>query len=132
VFHRRKKYVQGQVLDGGVGLQKVAQTFGHREHPLPNRQARNDVVGEMSSGLDHAAGVAGRADTASLAGQGDQKVVTAAGTSGAGEAVGQDAAFEIAAEFPLDVGRGRTARFVLYMRTGYPFSSTALQLTGSI
>ena len=32
VFHRRKKDVQGQVLDGGVGLQQVAQTFGHREH----------------------------------------------------------------------------------------------------
>lgn len=35
------------------------------------------------------------------------------GVAGAGEAMGQDAAFEVTAEFPLHVGRRRAPRFVL-------------------
>ena len=33
VLHRREKEVQGEVLDGDVGLQGIAQSLGHREHP---------------------------------------------------------------------------------------------------
>jgi hypothetical protein len=99
--------VQSEILDGGVGLQEVSQPLGHREYPLPNRQARNDVVGEMRGSLDHAAGITRRADAAPLTGKGDQKIVPAAGAARAGEAVGEDAAFEVAAKFPFDMSRRR-------------------------
>ena len=33
VLHRREKEVQGEVQDGGGGLQGIAQSLGHREHP---------------------------------------------------------------------------------------------------
>ena len=33
VLHRREKDVQGEVQDGGGGLQGIAQSLGHREHP---------------------------------------------------------------------------------------------------
>jgi hypothetical protein len=62
------------------------------------------VVGQMRRGLDHAAGCAGRADAATLAGVSDQEVVSAVGAAGTGEAVDQDAAFKVAAEFPLGDG----------------------------
>ena len=60
------------------------------------------VLSEMGSGFHHAPGGTGRADTATLAGVGDEEVVPTVGTAGAGEAVGEDAAGEIAVEFPLD------------------------------
>ena len=60
----------------------------------------------MGSDLDHAPGDTGRADPATLAGVGDEEVVTTVGTAGAGETVGEDAAFEITVEFPLERSRG--------------------------
>jgi hypothetical protein len=60
--------VQGEVLDGGVGLQVVAQSLRHREHPLPHRQAWDDVIGKVGGGVDPASGVAGRADAPALTG----------------------------------------------------------------
>ncbi len=62
---------------------------------------RDDVVGQMRCGLDHAPGSAGRTNTATLAGVGDEEVEPAVGAAGAGKAVCEDTAFEIAAEFPL-------------------------------
>src|SRR5512143_306256 len=64
----------------------------------------------MGGGLDHAPGVAGRTHAPALARVGDQEVVPALATPGAGETLGKDAAFEVAAKFALDVGRHRTAR----------------------
>jgi hypothetical protein len=40
---------EGGVLDGRIALQVTAQAFRYRQYPLPHRQARNDVVGEMVS-----------------------------------------------------------------------------------
>jgi hypothetical protein len=88
LFDGGEEYVQGCVLDGCVVLQVIAQAFGHREHPLAHRQARDDVVGEMGRCLDHAPRGAGGADAATLAGVGDQKIVTAVGAVGAGETEG--------------------------------------------
>lgn len=37
-FHHGQKNAQHRALQGRVALKKVAQPFGHREHPLPHRQ----------------------------------------------------------------------------------------------
>lgn len=71
------------------------------------------MVGEMRGSLDHAAGITRRAEAAPLTGKGDQKIVPAAGAPRAGEAVGEDAALEVAAKLPFDMSRRRTARFIL-------------------
>ena len=71
------------------------------------------MVGKVGGGFDHAPGVAGRADAPAFTGIGNQIVVAAVGAAGPSEAVGEDAAFQIAAEFPLDVGGRGAARFVL-------------------
>ena len=39
--------VQGDVLLCRVALKVIAQALGHGEHPLPHRQMRDDVVGQM-------------------------------------------------------------------------------------
>jgi len=57
----------------------------------------------MGSGLSHAPGVAGRTYRAPFAREGDQKIVSALATASTGEAVGQDAAFEVATKLPLHV-----------------------------
>ena len=70
----------------------------------------------MRGSLDHAPGGAGRADAATLAGVGDEVVVPAVGATGAGKAVGEDAAVEIAAEFPLRCRRGGGTQPVIMQR----------------
>ena len=103
LLHRTEEDVQRQGLHGRIVLQEVAQALGHRQHPLAHRQPRHDVIGEMRCGLDHAPGVAGRAHAAPLAREGDQEVVLTLLTESAGETVGEDAAFEVAAKFPLHI-----------------------------
>jgi len=56
------------------------------------------VVGQVRCGLGHAPGVARGADAAALAGEGDQKIVTAVVTADSRKAVGKDAAFEVFAK----------------------------------
>ena len=109
LLHRREEELQGQGLDGWIALQGVAQAFRHRQYPLPHRQTREDVVGQMAGGFDHAPGVTGGTESATLARIRDEKIVAALGAAGAGKAVGEDAAFEVAAEFPFDMGRRRSA-----------------------
>ena len=57
-----QKEVQRGVQECWVVFQVITQPFGHRQHPLPHRQARNDVQGEMGGGFDHAPGGAGRTE----------------------------------------------------------------------
>jgi len=78
----------------------VVMAAVHREHPPAHRQARDDMVGQMRGGLHHAAGGAGRADAATLAGAGHEEIVPAPCAAGAGEAMGGDAVVEVAAQFP--------------------------------
>jgi hypothetical protein len=105
LLHRTEEDVQRQSLYGRVALQVVAQALRHRQHPLAHRQPRHDVVRQMGGGLDHAPRVAGRTHAPALTRVGDEEVVTALATAGTGKAVGENATFEVAAKFVLDVGR---------------------------
>ena len=75
------------------------------EHPLADGQRRQDVVGEVGGHLHHAACVAGRADAAALAGEGDPPLGGTRVAADAGEAVGEDAAPEVGAEVVLHPAR---------------------------
>jgi hypothetical protein len=63
------------------------------------------MIGEVGGGLGHVAAVAGRADTAALAGEGHYESRAARHADRAGEAEAEEPALEIAAEFVLDVSR---------------------------
>ena len=80
--------MQRRTLQVGVAVQEVTESLRHREHPLAHRQPRDDVIGEMSGGLDHAPGVTRRAHAAPLAGEGNEEVVPALPATGPGETVG--------------------------------------------
>ena len=83
---------------------------------MPYRQAREDVIDEMRGGFDHASGGAGGADATAFAGVSHQEVVATIGAAGASEAVGENAAFEVAAEFALGQCRGMAATAVVVQR----------------
>jgi hypothetical protein len=54
---------------GRITGQKRTQPLRQREHPLADRHGRQDRIAEVRRYLDHAPRVAGRADTAALAGE---------------------------------------------------------------
>jgi hypothetical protein len=54
---------------GRIAGQKRTQPLRQREHPLAERHGRQDRIAEVRRYLDHAPSVAGRADTAALAGE---------------------------------------------------------------
>ncbi len=91
--------------EGGVVMEEGADPLGDGEHPLTDRQRRQDVVGKMNGDLNHPAGVAGGADTSALAREGYQALGGAVVAADAGEAVGQDAAAEVGSEVVLDPAR---------------------------
>ena len=104
LFHHPQEHAQSSALEIGIAVQEIAQALGHRQHPLPHRQSRQDMIGEMCRRRDHAPGVARWTHAAPLARERDQEVVAALPAAGAGEAMGEDAAFQITAELTLDVG----------------------------
>jgi hypothetical protein len=63
------------------------------------------VIDQVRRCFGHAPRIARGTHATTFAGVGDQKIVLALVAVGAGEAVGEDAAFEIAAEGSLDMGR---------------------------
>jgi len=72
------------------------------------------MVSQMRGGLHHTAGGAGGADAPALAGVGNEEVVPARSAAGTGEAVGEDAAVEVVAQFPLGgCGRARSGAIIL-------------------
>ncbi len=73
--------MQCDILHRRVVLQVIALALGHRQHPLPYRQMRDDVVDQMCRRFDHAPGSAGGTYAATLAGVGDEEVVTAGGAA---------------------------------------------------
>ncbi len=85
-----------------VPVKEVAKPFRHREYPLADGDRGDHVVREVSGGGHHVPGVAGRADAPALAGEGDQEVMPAAVTAGAGEAVRENPAAQIGPEAGLD------------------------------
>ena len=57
--------------------QQHAQRDRQRQHPLPHRHVRDDVVDPVRSGLRHAPGAARGAESPALAAEGQQLVVAA-------------------------------------------------------
>ena len=66
-----------------------------------DQKARNDVIGKIGGALDHTVDIIRRAEAAFFAEKRGQKVVVATGVACVGEAVVEDTAFKIAAEFTL-------------------------------
>ncbi len=102
----------------GIAGQEGPQPLRQREDPLAHRQRRQDLVAQMGGDLDRAARVAGGADAATLAGEGDQAFGATACAAGAGEPVGQDHAAEVGAEVVLDPSRDRIGERVGAARAG--------------
>jgi hypothetical protein len=91
--------------EGGVVVEEGTDPLGDGEHPLPDRERRQDLVVQVGGDLDHPAGVAGGADAAALAREGHEALGGAVVAPDSGEAVGQDAAAEVGAEVLLDPAR---------------------------
>jgi len=89
---------------GAVVGHPVAEREGHGEDPLAHRRMGQDPVDEVGGRVGHAAAAARRAEPAALAGEGDQRVLAAAGAVDPGEAVGEDPAGEEGEQLPQDEG----------------------------
>jgi hypothetical protein len=98
--------------DPHVVVEVGTQPLWHGEHPLPCGHTWQHVVGEVRGDLAHTPGVAGGANAAALAGERDQPLVAAALTAGPGEAMGQNAARQVAPEVALDPLRQSVAHGV--------------------
>ena len=103
-LHLGQKNPQHRVDQAGAVMQEIPQPFRERQDPLPHRRRRVHMIHPMRGGLGHAPGAAGGADPAALAREGDQKVMPAVRAAYPGEAVGQNAAGQVLAELPFDVG----------------------------
>ena len=103
LFNDAQENAQHHVQSCPVTLHEVAQPFGHRQHPLAHRQAREDVVRQVCRRLHHAPGVARGADATAFAGIGHEVVVSTVITPRPGKAVGKDAALQILAKGLSDV-----------------------------
>ena len=75
---------QGRIEGTRLVMQVPPQALGHRQHLLTHGHKRQHVIDETRGRLGHAAGVAGRANAATLAREGDQEVVAAVATARAG------------------------------------------------
>ena len=49
---------QGGILNIVIALQEIAHLLRYRQHPLPNREVRKDMVGQMGRCQGHASCVA--------------------------------------------------------------------------
>jgi hypothetical protein len=50
----RRNRPKAGTLEDGIALQEIAQARRHRQYPLPHRQAREDVIGQMRRRRHHA------------------------------------------------------------------------------
>ena len=57
-LHGAQEEAQSRTLKFSVAFQKIAQPLRHCENPLPQRQVRQDVIGEMRCRRHHAPGIA--------------------------------------------------------------------------
>jgi hypothetical protein len=101
---------QDGACDVRVVVEVGAQALGQGQHPLTDGEVGQDVVGEMGGHLGHTPGVAGGADAAALAGEGDQAFMAAVVTTGSGEPVREDAAAEVGPEVLLNPGGDAVAQ----------------------
>jgi hypothetical protein len=83
-------------------VQEGPEALRNGEHPLAHRKRRQDIVDEMSGGLDHTAGITRRTYSPTCAGERHQKVVATTGTPSSCESVSENAAAQIGPEVVLD------------------------------
>jgi hypothetical protein len=98
--------------EGGVVVEEGADPFGDGEHPLADRQRRQDVIVQVGGDLHHSPGVARGAHAAALAGEGYEALGGAVVAPDPGEAMGQDAAAQVGPEVLLDPARHALAPWV--------------------
>ena len=91
----------------GLGRDEGAKVEGHRHHPLADRDAREDAIGDVRGLVAHAPPGAARAHAAGLAREGDEDVVAARASVAAHEATGEVPAGEVALEGVDHVARQR-------------------------
>ena len=85
-----------------AGGEQEADAEGKREYPLARRRVGEHVVDEVRGGVGHAPAAARGAETAALATERYELVAQAARAVDAREAVGEQAALEMAAQLALD------------------------------
>ncbi len=92
-----------------AGGEQEADAEGKREHPLAHGRVGQHVVNEVRGGVGHAPAAAGGAEAAAFAGKRYEFVAQAARAVHAREAVGEQAALEVAAQLALDETRQAVA-----------------------
>ena len=88
-LQRPQRDAQQRAQGLGPVAQESAHPLGHRQHPMPGRHPRQDLVDEPRRRLGHAPAVAARTQAARAVGEGHQVVGPAGAAAHAGEAVGQ-------------------------------------------
>jgi hypothetical protein len=91
----------------GLHGQQHAQRDRQRQHPLPHRYVRDDMVHQVRGGLRHPPRTARGTEPAAFAAEGQQLVVAALAAAQPQEAVGQDAALEEGVELALQAAPGQ-------------------------
>jgi hypothetical protein len=81
-----------------------------RDHPLAHGRVGQHVVDEVRGGVGHTPAAAGGAEAAAFASKRDELIAHAARAVHAREAVGEQAALEVAAQLALDEARQAVAR----------------------
>ena len=99
-------------------VQEGPKPLGDGEHPLADGEVRDHLVGQVRRHLGHAPGVAQGADAATLAGEGQQPVMPAVRAPHPREAVGEDAAPQVAAKVALHPPGDAPAHGVGILRLG--------------
>jgi hypothetical protein len=75
---------------------------GEGQNPLPHGNFGQDPIDQLRGALRHPTAAARGTEPASLAGEGDERVLPTGSAAHAGEAVGQDSAGQVPAQFSLD------------------------------
>ena len=101
-------------------MQEIAQALRDRQYPWTHRQRRENLVHQMRRHLGHAPCVARGAHHAPFARKRDQEITSALPAPSPGEAVGQDAAFQMAAKLPLHILRHAVALPLVGERQTFP------------
>jgi hypothetical protein len=91
--------------EAGVVGQEGLDPLRQGELRLADGEWGQDMVGDVGGHFHHAPGVAGAADAATLAGEGDEALGGARVAADTGEAVGEDAAAQVGAEVGLHPAR---------------------------
>jgi len=86
-----------------VRLKIPADPHGKTDYELSNGNAGDDILYKVCRGFDHYACIARRADTSSLAGKSDKKLLVTAFTMSTGKSFSQYATSQIVFESLIDI-----------------------------